>query len=125
VRFEVSAAFVIGWLLPVLETVRRGFGHWAVEATTMLEDYLAGALLLLAGLAAARGARFAPPLLLAAWAGVTTMMTISLIGQVEETVRAVDLEPGNSVVLVAKLLLWASCAFALLRSFRVVRERMA
>lgn len=124
-RFEVVAAFVIGLLLPVLETVRRGFDHWGVEATTLLEDYLAGVVLLLAGLAAARGARYAPPLLLAAWAGVTTMMTISLISQVEETVRAVELEPDNTVVLVAKLLLWASCAFALFRSFRVVRESVA
>ena len=45
-RFEVIAAFVIGALLPVLETVRRGIGHWAINFTTMFEDYVGGALLL-------------------------------------------------------------------------------
>jgi hypothetical protein len=46
-RFEVIAAFVIGVLLPVLETCRRGIGYWRVDFTTMFEDYVAGALLLI------------------------------------------------------------------------------
>ena len=119
-RFEVGAAFLLGVLLPLLETVRRGFGHWRVEATTMLEDYLAGAVLLAAGALALRGARSAAALLLAAWAGVGTMMTISFVAQVEETLRAVDLEPHNGVVLVVKLALWLVCAVAFVRSFRAV-----
>ena len=117
-RFEVAAAFVMGLLLPLLETIRRGVGHWAVEATTMLEDYLAGVVLLSAGWAAVRGSRFSDRLLLVAWSGVATMMTISLIGQVEETLRGADLEPYNSVVIVFKLLLWTVSAIALVRSFR-------
>ena len=121
-RFEVSAAFCIGVLLPVLETVRRGFGHWSVEATTMLEDYLAGAFLIVAGLAAAREATFARPLLLAVWAGVSAMMSISLVSQIEETVRAIDLEPNNSLVLLFKTLLWVTCVVALLLSFRQVQR---
>ncbi|HKG59299.1 MAG TPA: hypothetical protein VKB05_05925 [Pyrinomonadaceae bacterium] len=40
-RFEVVAALVIGILLPVLETARRGISHWTVNFTTMFEDYLA------------------------------------------------------------------------------------
>ena len=121
-RFEVAAAFTVGVLLPVLETVRRGIGHWAIHATTMLEDYLGGAFLLLAGLAVRQGAAFANPMLLTAWAGVSSMMTISLISQVEDTVRAVELEPNNNLVLGFKLLLWATCMVALIRSFRVVQR---
>jgi hypothetical protein len=124
-RFEVIAAFVLGVLLPVLETLRRGFEHWAIESTTMLEDYLAGAALLAAGWAAARGAKFADPLLLAVWSGVGTMMTLSFIGQIEETLRAVELEPHNSAVLVIKSLLWASCAIAVGKSFHAVRRAAA
>ena len=45
-RFEVVAAFALGVLLPVLETVRRGITYWTVDFTTMFEDYLGGALLL-------------------------------------------------------------------------------
>ena len=53
-RFEGRAALVIGVLLPVLESYRRGLGHWRVEFTTMFEDYLAGALLIVGAWAAAR-----------------------------------------------------------------------
>src|SRR5262245_23464588 len=121
-RFEVVAAFAIGVLLPALETARRGMGHWAINATTMLEDYLAGAVLLFAGWCALRRAPFARRLLLAAWAGVAGMMTLSLMGQIEVTLRATELEPNNGVVLVVKLALWATCVTALVRSFQAVEE---
>jgi hypothetical protein len=124
-RFEVVAAFAIGLLLPMLETARRGMGHWAIETTTMLEDYLAGAVLLLAGYCAIRRTPFAGRLLLAAWAGVAGMMLLSLIGQIEVTLRAAELEPHNGVVLVVKLALWATCVTALVRSFRSVKEGSA
>ena len=117
-RFEVAAAFVLGVLLPVLETMRRGIGFWGVDATTMLEDYLAGAVLVGAGWAAARKKRFGTPLLLVAWSGVTAMMTLSLLSQIEDTVRAEDLEPHNPLVLCGKVMLWLVCAAALTRSFR-------
>lgn len=121
-RFEVSAAFALGALLPILETARRGMGHWSVDATTLLEDYLAGALLIAAGVAARRGAAFSGPLLLCAWSAVSGMMTLSLISQIEDTLRAIDLEPHNEVVLGFKLLLWATCMAALVRSFRAARQ---
>ena len=124
-RFEVVAAVAIGLLLPILETARRGIGHWAIETTTMLEDYLGGGVLLLAAYCASRHTSFAGRLLLAAWAGVSWMMTLSLIDQVEVTLRATDLEPHNGVVLVVKLALWATCVTALVRSFRSVRESSA
>ena len=53
-RFEALAALVLGVLLLLLETYRRGLGYWRVEFTTMFEDYFAGALLLVAGWAAYR-----------------------------------------------------------------------
>jgi hypothetical protein len=121
-RFEVVAAFAIGLLLPVLETVRRGLGHWAINTTTMLEDYLGGGVLLLAASCAMRRTSFAGRLLLAAWAGVAGMMTLSLISQIEVTLRAAELEPNNGAVLVIKLALWATCVTALVQSFRSVRE---
>ena len=121
--FEVWAAFVVGALLPMLETFRRGLGFWVVDVTTMLEDYVAGALLLVAAVAAQRGAAFAPALLLTAWAAVTSMMSVSVWDQVETAVRGVDLEPGHGMVLCVKLLLWATCLAALVRSFRAVLRR--
>ena len=121
-KFEARAAVVIGILLPVLETYRRGLGYWRVEFTTMFEDYLAGALLLTAGWAAYRQWSSGKALLLLSWAWVTGMMTISLVDQLEVTARGVDLEPRNTDVLIAKCVLFAVSAAALLRSFRQERK---
>ena len=67
-RFERIAAFAIGLLLPVLETCRRGIGHWRVDFTTMFEDYVAGALLLIGAWAAYRRRVWGPMFLVLAWA---------------------------------------------------------
>jgi hypothetical protein len=120
-RPEVLAAFVIGILLPLLETLRRGWAHWHVHFATMLEDYLAGALLLLGGWLALR-TRARPPLLLTvAWAYVTGMMTGSLLGQIDETIGGVDLEPNNGVVLAVKVGLWGTAVMSLVLSARSLR----
>jgi biotin transporter BioY len=122
-RFEVIAAFVIGVMLPVLETGRRGISTWAVNFTTMFEDYLAGALLLVAGWAAYRSKSWGAVFLVLAWAYFAGLMTSSFVGQLEETLRQTASEPGNSLVLVVKFLLWSVCVTSLVLSFRTVHKR--
>jgi hypothetical protein len=87
VRFEVVAALAIGILLPVLETCRRGISHWSVEFTTMFEDYVAGAVLLIGGWSAFRGRPWGALFLVAAWGAIAGMMSNSLIDQVEHSSR--------------------------------------
>lgn len=119
-RAEVLLAYVVGIALPVVETLRRGFAHWGVNATTMLEDYLIGAVLVVSAAWARTGEPRANALLLGAWASATTMLTMSSIGQIEVTLRGVGVEPYNFAVLLVK---FAGCAiswFALRRAFRVV-----
>jgi len=117
-RFEVISALVMGVLLPTLETIRRGLDHWAVNFTTMFEDYVAGGLLLVAGFVSTQSKPNGPLLLLAAWAYVTGMMGGSFWDQLESTLRGVELEPNNAVILVFKLLLWGTCVVSLVLSFR-------
>ncbi len=124
-RFEVIAAFVIGVLLPVLETGRRGISHWTVNATTMFEDYLAGALLLVGGWAAYRSRSWGALFLVLAWAYFSGLMTSSFVGQLEETLRQTASEPGNLMVLVVKFLLWSVCVVSLALSFRTARQRFS
>jgi hypothetical protein len=124
-RFEVIAAFAIGVLLPVLETGRRGISHWAVNFTTMFEDYLAGALLLVGGWAAYRSKSWGALFLVLAWAYFSGLMTSSFVGQLEETLRQTATEPGNLVVLVVKFLLWSVCVTSLGLSFRTVHKRQS
>ena len=84
-RFEIVTAFVIGALLPVLETTRRGITHWAVNFTTMFEDYAGGALLLIGAWAAYRAKSWGAVLLLMAWGSICGLMTSSFLAQLEST----------------------------------------
>ncbi len=117
-RFEVIAAFVIGVLLPVLETGRRGITHWTINFTTMFEDYLAGALLLIGGWAAYRSKSWGAVFLVLAWANFSGLITSSFLGQLEETLRQTATEPGNGLVVIVKFLLWSVCVTSLVLSFR-------
>jgi hypothetical protein len=47
-RVVVLLGYLLGIALPLLETMRRGFSHWWVNATTMADDYIMGAVLLAA-----------------------------------------------------------------------------
>ena len=122
-RFEVVAAFVIGVLLPVLETGRRGISTWTVNFTTMFEDYLAGALLLVGGWAAYRSKSWGALFLILAWAHFSGLMTSSFVGQLEETLRQTASEPNNLLVVVVKFLLWSVCVVSLVLSFRTATRR--
>jgi hypothetical protein len=125
-RFEVIAALIVGILLPVLETGRRGPGYWFVDFTTMFEDYVAGALLLIGGWAAYRAKRWGGLFLLVAWAYFTGLMSSSFWSQLEETLRQTDVEPNNWLVLSFKTLLWITCVVSLFLSFkRAASERSA
>ena len=117
-RFDIIAAFVIGALLPVLETARRGISHWTINFTTMFEDYVGGALLLIGGWAAYRSRSWGAVFLLLAWASVSGLMTSSFVAQLEGTLRQTATEPNNLLVVVVKFLLWSVVMISLVLSFR-------
>ncbi len=125
-RFEVIAAFAIGALLPVLETYRRGIGYWGVESTTMFEDYVAGALLLVGGWASYRARPWGGVFLVLAWGYVAGLMGSSFWSQLEETLRGTASEPDNLMVVVVKSLLWGiSVVSAVLSLKSALRARAA
>ena len=116
-RYEVRAAAFLGVLLPMMETIRRGYGHWLVDFTTMFEDFLAGALLLISGWLAERGRPYAKYCLLAAFGYTTGMMNSSFMGQIEATLRG-NLEAHNTATLFFKALMWGLAVSGLVMSFR-------
>jgi hypothetical protein len=122
-RYEVRGALVIGLLLPVLETYRRGLAHWSIEATSMLEDYLAGALLLVGAWAALSGRVWARDALLVAWSWFTGLMTISFVDQIEVTLREGSPEPDNAIVIGVKAVLFTASVWGLISTLRSRRER--
>lgn len=117
-RFEIVAGFVIGALLPILETARRGISHWAVDFTTMFEDYLGGAVLLIGAWAAYRAKSWGATFLVLAWASISGLMTSSFVGQLEDTIRQTATEPHNLLIVIVKALLWGTCVTSLILSFR-------
>ena len=94
-----------------------------IDFTTMFEDYLAGALLLIGAWAAYRSKSWGQVFLVLAWAWVSGMMTSSLLGQLEETLRGTASEPNNLLVVVVKFLLWSVSVVSLVLSFRRATER--
>lgn len=84
----------------------------------MFEDYLAGALLLVAAWGALRTRVWARDGLVIAWAWVTGMMTTSLVSQIEDTIREGNPEPDNGLVIAVKTALFAISACALIATLR-------
>lgn len=115
-RFDTGAAFAIGVLLPALETLRRGMATWRSDFTTMFEDYVAGALLLLGARAALHRPVQGRVLLLIAWSYVTGLMSSSVWYQLEETLRGTVEEPAE--VLIVKLMLWSTCIAGVITAAR-------
>ena len=124
-RFEIVAGFAIGVLLPVLETARRGISHWTINFTTMFEDYLGGALLLIGAWAAYRAKWWGAMFLVLAWGSISGLMTSSFLGQLEATLRQTATEPNNLVIVVVKFLLWTICIISLVLAFRTALRTRA
>ncbi len=80
-RFDVTAAYVLGVLLPVLETMRRGTDFSTIAF--YVDDYIAGGLLLWAAIAVRRHRPYGQSLLIGAWGVVCGGLYFSFFGQIE------------------------------------------
>ena len=123
-RFEVASAWAMGIGLPLLEALRRRTNFETVSG--YVDDFLAGALLLLAARAATRGRRSGPVLLVAAWGVLCGGLYGSFFGQLERgAAQDVSGRPTAPVVAI-KGLLFAIALVALVSSVRsAVRAQRA
>ncbi len=112
------AVFLVG------ETARRGVGYFSINATTMIEDYLCGLLLLTAALVWRSGAIWGPTLMASAWAYATGGMFVPFAAHLEAWIRQETFradhphEDVSSVIL--KGVIWAICLVCFLVSMRNV-----
>jgi prolipoprotein diacylglyceryltransferase len=123
-RFAVVSAAVLGVLFPLLETLRRGLGAWLTTPVTLLEDYVAGALLLWAAAFLAQRRPSGWVVMLAAAAYATGMMSSSFWKQLEAQLTGETWEANQGVVIAFKLFLWGLPLILTILSARaLLRER--
>ena len=114
--YIMSFVFVVG------ETARRGIGYFTVNATTMVEDYLCGALLLLTAWLSLKKHRMAPNFMLVAWAYATGGMFVPFFAHLEAWLRGTTMRPDHPHTdvesIVTKGVIWAICLTCLIVTLR-------
>ncbi|MBB3891985.1 hypothetical protein GGQ61_002713 [Phenylobacterium haematophilum] len=124
-RFAVISAALLGVLFPLLETLRRGFSAWLTTPVTLLEDYVAGALLLWAAVFLGQRRPSGWVVMLAAAAYTTGMMSSSFWKQLEAQLTGETWEDNQIVVIGFKLLLWGVPLILTIISARAVLRQQA
>jgi len=115
-RFEILAAYVVGIGLPLAEALRRRTNFDDIPA--YVDDFLVGALLIVAARLAAKRDKRGPVLLVIAWAVLCGGLYYSFFGQLFST-NARDISGlPNGVVVAIKGALYAVALTCLVLSAR-------
>ena len=105
--FVMALVFLLG------ETARRGIGYFSINATTMIEDYLCGALLLLAAWIWYKGYDIAPKMMSGTWGYATGGMFVPFAAHFEAYLRGVEYRPDHPITdtksIVMKGVIWIIC----------------
>lgn len=114
--------FIVAFIFLAGETARRGIFYFSINATTMLEDYVAGIILLLAALAWAKKVKSASLIMTAAWAYVAGGMFVPFFAHLEawlreETFRSDHLHTDVNAVFL-KGVVWAICVLCFVVSLK-------
>ena len=104
------ASYLMGALLILVETLRRGFAYWGVHATTIIEDYISGAFLIIAAVLWIKKSPRARMVMAAAWAYMIGMMTPTFFSHFEAYLRGATRildQPHDAVgAIIVKGSLW-------------------
>ena len=117
--FEILAAWVLGIWMPLAEIYRRRLNFDDLPA--YVDDFLMGALLLLAARAASRGQRTGRALLAGAWGVVCGAMYYSVFGQLDNGSQPDISGLPNALVVSIKLVIFGIADSAFVLSVRRCR----
>jgi hypothetical protein len=121
--------YVMAFVFLAGETARRGIGYFSVNATTMIEDYSCGALMLLAAWVWFKGYDRALQIMTAAWAYATGGMLVPFAAHLEAWLRAETFRPDHphtdTTSIILKGIIWAICLVCLIVTLRAQRSRPA
>jgi hypothetical protein len=114
--------YVMAFVFLVGETARRGIGYFSINATTMIEDYLCGAFLLLAAFVWFKKAAIASPLMAAAWGYATGGMFVPFAAHLEAWLRDETFRPdhphADTASIIIKGTIWVICLGCLIVTLR-------
>jgi len=95
VKLVYYTTWVMAFIFLIGETVRRGIDYFTVNATTMVEDYLCGVLLLFAAWVWHRGYDSARTMMAVAWAYTTGGMFVPFAAHLEAWLRNETFRPDH------------------------------
>ena len=114
--------YVMAFVFLAGETARRGIGYFSVNATTMIEDYLCGVLLLWAAWVWHKDYDTAPSTMAVAWAYATGGMFVPFAAHLEAWLRNETFRPDHphtdTASIILKGVIWAVCLACLVVTLR-------
>jgi len=114
--YGMGAIFIIG------ETARRGIGYFSINATTMLEDYGSGILLILAAVACTAKLAQSTVYLAGAWGYSAGVMFVPFFAHLEAYLRGATFRPDHPIEdvsgIIVKGIIWGICLAAFIASLR-------
>ncbi|MBY6196229.1 hypothetical protein [Vibrio hangzhouensis] len=114
--YAMSAVFLLG------EIARRGINYFSINATTMMEDLLCGALLFMAATMLVKRMKQAKLMLVGAWGYAFGGMFVLFFAHLEAFLRGVEMRADHLIVdvnsIILKGVIWLLCGVLLLLSLR-------
>ncbi|MGR5176560.1 hypothetical protein ACPV4B_04165 [Vibrio parahaemolyticus] len=114
--YSMSAVFLLG------EIARRGMNYFSINATTMMEDLLCGALLFIAATMLVKRMKQAKLVMVGAWGYAFGGMFVPFFAHLEALLRGVEMRPDHLIVdvnsIILKGVIWLMCGVLLLLSLR-------
>ncbi len=118
-NIHVTCAYILGVLLPLLETIRRkdDFSNLAIY----IDDYIIGGLLIFAAYSVKRGKDYGQALLTGVWGMLCGGLYYSFTGQflIQQEVSGLP----NMVIITIKGLLFLTAILLFIRSISVVTSK--
>ena len=111
------------------ETARRGIDYFSINATTMLEDYGSGILLILAAAACTAKLANSTQYLAGAWGYAAGGMFVPFFAHLEAYLRGATFRPDHPIEdingIIVKGVIWGICVSLFIASLRDSSSRSA
>ena len=121
--YAMGAMFILG------ETARRGIDYFSINATTMLEDYGSGILLILAATACTAKLAHSAIYLAGAWGYAAGGMFVPFFAHLEAYLRGATFRPDHPIEdvngIIVKGVIWGICVSLFIASLRDSSGRSA